>query len=410
VDSNAIECLRNFSCECLDLFTPEIIYQILQVCEAVICTIPTNYGDKLIEAVINITFKLPSSEKIQAQRRILMFLLTELQAASPLGLQSRPQVYHKGIVIISAAFGAMNDTVSTEVWSNLSDIILSVVEIALKGFSVYNSQENLVSAALLLFRRVIKLTSVFSDTFFSSICDTIMQAYKPGKEEGISVIVTGISLLFNEPNTSNWIKSTYMKLFELIYTSISQSLTPDSITIFYDLQTKLYESGSSIFAETLLKTLELSASISASLNERNSSKSFLMFCQLIFSTRIDELAQFPFLITRGLVCGLGNLSINIHAHLSNVFNNFKKFYINEFYQGVTQALTSDVFTRLQDSEKERVLFCFIQVDLETIHSMKKLVNVLSNILRGQATFDSIIEIEIGVSSKNIMKNVIEVDN
>ena len=42
--------------------------------------------------------------------------------------------------------------------------------------------------------------------------------------------------------------------------------------------------------------------------------------------------------------------------------------------------------------------------------MKQLVTTVSNILRGQGTFDGIIATEIAISSKNMRKNIIDIDN
>lgn len=115
IDTNAIECLKNLSCECLDLFDSEMIYKTLNVCEAVLVNMPAIYADKLIESVMNILTKLPENEVFKAQQKVLLFILTELQAASPLGLQPRPQAFHKGIVLMSAAFGAMTESTSKDV-------------------------------------------------------------------------------------------------------------------------------------------------------------------------------------------------------------------------------------------------------------------------------------------------------
>ena len=243
IDTNAVECIRNLSCECLGLFTPDLIYKTLQVSESALCNMSAAYGDKLVESIVSIISKLPTTEIIEAQRKVLIFILTELQAASPIGLQPRLQDYHKSIVFMAAAFGAMDEGSSREVWANLSDIISSTIEYALKGFCLYHNQENIATATYLLFRRVIKLVSTFADNFFPSICNNILEVYTPGKEDGIGVIITGISLLFNEPLTSQWLQNSYSKLFSTLSYSLSQNPSPDTISSFFDLQMKLYESG-----------------------------------------------------------------------------------------------------------------------------------------------------------------------
>ena len=88
----------------------------------------------------------------------------------------------------------------------------------------------------------------------------------------------------------------------------------------------------------------------------------------------------------------------------------KKFYSSEFLQAGTQALNSEVFSLLSSNEKERLLFCFLNVDIETVQQMKQLIDSVSKILKRQANFDVIISTEIAISSKNMKKNIIELDN
>lgn len=386
-----------------------MIYKTLQVAEAVLANMPTNYADKLIESVISLIAMLPNAEIADAQRKVLMFVLTELEGASPVGMQPRPILHYKGIVLMAAAFGAMSESPSQEIWKNLRDIILRTVEIALSGMSLYKAQANIIMASHLLFKKVIKLVSTFADIFFPNICDTIIDNYLPGKDEGFTVIITGISLLFNEPLTSQWLQSGYPRLFTLLYTALGSSPSPDTISTFYDLQSKLYESGLAVFSQTLLQTLDATVSLSSSLQDRNASRSVLFFSHLVFSSRTEALSHHSFLLVRALVCGLGTINNNTFQSLSTVINNLKKFYFEEFCQGCIQALASEVFRSLQEKEKERLLYCLMHVDYDTIQPMKSLLSTISNILRGQSTFDALIATEIAISSKNIRKNIIDVE-
>ena len=122
------------------------------------------------------------------------------------------------------------------------------------------------------------------------------------------------------------------------------------------------------------------------------------------------LAQYAFLATRSLLSALGTISTNSFPILTILLNNLRQYYEREYSQGVTQALTMDTFNKLQASEKERLLVCFLNVDGSTVHPMKQLVTTVSNILRGQGTFDGIIATEIAISSKNMRKNIIDIDN
>ena len=402
-DSNAVECLRNFSYECLELFTPEMISRTLQVCTSVLSSMPANYCDKLIEAVITIISKLPALEVVQAQRDILTFILTELQSASLPGLPPRPQVHYKGVVLMAAAFGAISENSSQELWNNLQDIILQTVSLTLQGLKVYSQQENIILASYVLFRKVIKLASIFADSFFPSICDSIIEMNSQGKEEGFGVIIGGISLLFNEPNTTQWLLQTYQRLFAILYTELSSNPTPEAITTFFDLQSKLYESGISVFAQTLSETLNAAVSVSNSLHDRNASKSVLLFCQLMFGSRVEQLSQHSFLLTRSLLCGLGTINNNAYQSLCTLINTLRTNYSVEFCEGVRQAFYSETFNRFGDKERERLIYCMVNVEIDTIQPMKQLLSTIGSILRGKSNFEALITTEIAISSRSLAK-------
>ena len=386
-----------------------MISRTLQVCTSVLSNMPANYSDQLIEAVMTIISKLPALEVVRAQREILTFILTELQSASPAGLPPRPQVHYKGVVLMAAAFGAMSENSSQELWTNLQDIIYQAVSLTLQGMRIYAEQENIISAGFVLFRKAIKLSSIFADSFFPSICDSIIELNSKGKEEGYGVIIAGISLLFNEPNTSQWLFQTYHRLFTLLYTGLNSNPTPEAITTFFDLQSKLYESGLPVFSQTLPETLNAAVSISNSLHDRNASRSLLFFCHLIFATRVEQLSQHSFLLTRSLLCGLGTINNNTYQSLGTVINNLKSNYSVEFCEGARQAISSEVFQRFVEKERERLIHCLVNVDMETVQPMKQLLSTIGNILRGQANFEALISTEIAISSRNVRKNIIDID-
>ena len=402
IDANAIECFKNLSCECLGLFSAEVVYKTLEVCQAPLFSIPTNYADKLIEALINIISRLPQSEVSAAQRKIIESILNELKNVKPLAVQ-KSQSFHKGIVLLSAALGAIAENASEETWRAQKDLIKEIVEISLNGLAVFRSQENIMLSLYLLFRRLTKVVNVHSDIFFPRLCDEIIEAYVPGKEEGMAVIIPGLSLLQNEPLTVQWLNMNYLKLFGVLYSAVSQDPCPDTITSFYDLQNKLYESGSQLFSTTLTNVLEVTTVLATKLHDRNSSKSLLQLCQLIFSSRADILTNYALPLTKSLLSSLETISINTYHKLSSVLNNLKLNYSSEFYQGTTLALSSEVYARFQQKEKERLLYCFANADTDTIHQMKQLINIVSNILRGQGTFDSVIAVEIAINSKKLKK-------
>lgn len=410
IDSNAIECLRNLSCECLDYFSSEIIYKILQTSETILANVSSSNGDKLIETVMNSISKLPETEKLQCQRKLLSFLVRELQSASPLGLQSQPQVLLKSIILISSAFGTLTEESSKDVWGNLQDIILLSVEESLKALHLYRNSENILVAAYSLFKRIIKVCSTYADCFFINICEAVLSLYEPGKEEGMGVMLIGVSLLFNEEKTKGWLNENYMRIYNMLSNSLGTCQSPDTIVTFFDFQSKLLESGNGMVSSTLVQTLQIASLAINAVTDRNSSKALLSFLCMVFSRRLEELAPMVVLLTTNFMCAMGIISINSFHNLANVFINYRKFYHAEFVKGLTQGLSSDTYTQLTPNEKDRLLFCFINISIDTIQQMKQLLVITGNILKGQANFDSIIAIEIAANSKNIKRTNIEIAN
>jgi hypothetical protein len=107
---------------------------------------------------------------------------------------------------------------------------------------------------------------------------------------------------------------------------------------------------------------------------------------------------------------LGTINSNTFQHLSTVLNTFKRNYMLEFTQGVSLALCTETFNKFSQNEKERLLYCFINCDCETVQRMKQLAISVSNVLRNQGTFDAIVATEIAIGSAHIRRATIEIDN
>lgn len=406
IDTNAVECLRNFAFECIDLFTNEMIYKTLEITETILGVINPLYADKLVEAIISIIGKLPQNEIFVAQRKIFAYILADFSASCPGNLEFKPVLFQKGIALMSAAFMAMQGSSSQAIWQNLSDIIVETVNLTLKGIPQIKQVE-VLNASYLLLKRTIVLSSVFSDFFFPQICESVICNYTPGREEGISAIISGISILFSEPNTTSWLSSNYLQVFLKLRDSLTQQSIPETIEKFFDLQSKLFESGLAVFNNTLLETLQLAINLCSYLSDRSASRAFLNFCQLIFAKKTEELAPFALALTVGLVSSLNTISINAVQPLSNLFNFFKIYYQAEFEQGVSSALAGNTFQEFQEKDKERIKFCFLKTDASTVQKMKILVNSIINILKGRGTIELLIATEIAISSESIKAQVID---
>lgn len=406
IDTNAVECLRSFSFECIDLFTNEMIYKSLEISETILGIINPVYADKLIEAIIGIIGNLPPNEVIVAQRKILSFIFTEFSAACPGSLEFKHNLFHNGIKLLSAAFAAMQGSSSQVIWQNLSDILIETVNLTLKGI-LQIKQAELLGGAYMLLKRIITLSSIFSDYFFPQICETLVSEYIPGKEESISTIISGISILFSEPNTKSWLSSNYLQLFIKLRDSISLKANPETIEKFFDLQSKIFESGLSVFNSTLLETLQLTINLSNYLSDRIAAKAFLNFCVLIFSKNSSELSPFAQALSTSLISSLNSINTNAVQSLSSLFNYFKAYFPPEFEQGVNSALSSGTYQEFSIKDKERIKFCFLKIDASTIQKMKILVNSLINILKGRGSMDLLIATEIAISSENLKAQVID---
>ena len=406
IDTNAVECLRSFSFECIDLFTNEMIYKTLEISETILGVLNPVYADKLIEAVIGIIGKLPQNEVIVAQRKILSFIFTDFSAACPGNLEFKPNLFNKGIKLLSAAFAAMQGTSSQVVWQNLSDILIETVNITLKGI-LQIKQAELLNGAYMLLKRIITLTSVFADYFFAQICETLVSEYTSGKEESISTIISGISVLFSEPNTKSWLSLNYLKIFFKLRDSLSVQANPETIEKFFDVQSKMFESGLSVFNSTLLETLQLTINLSNYLSDRIAAKSLLNFCVLIFGKNSSDLSPFAQALSTSLISSLSTINTNAVQPLSSLFNYFKTYFPSDFEQGVNSALSTNTYSEFSPNDKERVKFCFMKVESSTIQKMKVLVSSLINILKGRGSMDLLIATEIAISSEHLKAQVID---
>lgn len=383
-----------------------MIYKTLEIAETILGVINPLYADKLVEAIISIIGKLPQNEVFVAQRKIFAYILIEFRASCPGNMEFKPALFQKGIALMSAAFMAMQGSSSQAIWQNLSDIIIETVNLTLKGIPQIKQVE-LLNASYLLLKRTIVLSSVFSDFFFPQICETVISNYTPGREEGISAIISGVSILFSEPNTVSWLSSNYVQVFLKLRDSLTQQAIPETIEKFFDFQSKLFESGLAVFNSTLLDTLQLSINLCSFLSDRSAARALLNFSQLIFAKHNDELAPFAYNLTISLISSLNTISINAVQSISTLFNSFKIHFQPQFEQGVSSALSSSTFQEFSDKDKERLRFCFLKTDTSTVQKMKILVNSVINILKGRGTTELLIATEIAISSESIKAQVID---
>lgn len=203
IDSNAVECFSNFSAECYDLFTRDLILPILQVCDTVLPNLKSNLADKLIEALLNIIGKLPSEELGVAVRRVLAYVVKELQSLSLDDSSESKQKYSKCVIIWASALNSLSSLESSYLDTIIGDLITQALDITCQGLILYKSQDGIIAAASLFFRRIIKALNNNADPFFPMIGNCVLQCYSPGNEECLAVISNAISLIGREINTEN---------------------------------------------------------------------------------------------------------------------------------------------------------------------------------------------------------------
>lgn len=404
IDSNAVECLRNFSFECIDLFSEAMVLKTLEIAETVLGFIHTSYAEKLIESIVSIIEKLNPADKSSAQQKVLMFILNEIAAGCKGVNEGNSDGFVKGVTLMSAAFGALNGSNSNLIWQNLNWIVIKTVGLVIKALP---QLQDVQSTCFILLKRAVLLCSTFADCFFSEICDYVLNNYVSGKEEGISVIISGISILFNEPKTLDWLNTNYLLLYVKLKDSLIANPNPDIIEKFYDLQCKIFECHLQACSSTLPSSLALASSLCNFLSDRNPAKSVLTFCQMIFAARYEELAEIVRELCRNLISALGTISTNAIQPLANLFNKFRALYPNEFEVGVNNALVSSVYACFSEQEKQRLNFCFLKLDTSTVHQMKSFISSISNILKGRGSIDLIIATEIAITSKNLRVQVID---
>ena len=404
IDSNAVECLRNFSFECIELFSEAMVLKTLEIAETVLGFIHTSHAEKLIESIISIIEKLNSNDKSSAQQKVLMFILNEIAAGCKGLNEGNSDGFIKGVTLMSSAFGALNGSNSNLIWQNLNWIVIKTVGLVIKALP---QLQDVQPACFILLKRAVLLCSTFSDCFFSEICDYVLNNYVSGKEEGISIIISGISILFNEPKTLDWLHKNYLLLYVKLKESLLANPNPDIIEKFYDLQSKIFECHLPTCSSTLPSSLALASNLCNFLSDRNAAKSLLMFCQMIFSARYEELAELVRELCTNLISALGTISINAVQFLANLFNKFRALYANEFELGVNNALVSSAYSSFSDQEKQRIMFCFLKVDTSTVNQMKSYINSISNILKGRGSIELIIATEIAITSKTLRVQVID---
>ena len=398
IDSNAVECLRNFSFECIELFTEPMILKTLEISEAVLGFIHTSHADKLIESIISIIDKLSPSAKLSAQHKVFVFVLNELAAGCEGLSEGNSAGFVKGVTLMSAALGALNGSDSNLIWQNLNWVVIKAVGLVIKCLPGLNESQ---SACFMLLKRSVLLCSTFSDCYFSEICEFVLNNYVPGKEEGVSVIISGITILYNEPKTLEWLNRNYLLLFMKLKDSLLLNPNPDIIEKFFDLQCKLVECNLAAFTSTLPASLALASSLCNFLSDRTAAKSLLNFCLMVFSTRHEELGGSVRELCRNLALALKSISVNAIQVLANLLNQFRIFYSGEFEYGINDAMISSSYACFNEQEKERIRFCFFRLDNSSVHQMKSFLNSIINILKGRGSIDLIVATEIFITSKII---------
>lgn len=396
IESNAVECLRNFSFGCSELFSEAMILKTLEISETVLGFIHTSHAEKLIELIITIIDKLNPSEKFSAQQKVFMLILNELAVGCERLSEGSSAGFIKGVTLMSAAFATLNGSECDLIWQNLNWVVIKAVELVLKILPGLKESQ---SECFLFLKRAVLLCSTYSDFYFSEICELVLNIYVPGKEDAVSIIISGIRILYNEPKTLEWLNRNYLILFMKLKDSLVLNPNPEIIEKFFDLQCKIAECNLQNFESTLPTSLALASSVCIFLSNKIAAKSLLNFCSMIFSSRKEELARYAIEFCRNLVLALDSISINTIQILANLLNHLKTFYTCEFECGINDAIISQTYSCFSEQDKERIRFCFLKLDTSSVGQMKSFLNSIINILKGRGSIDLIVATEISIKSK-----------
>ncbi|CAG9319908.1 unnamed protein product [Blepharisma stoltei] len=415
IDSNAVECFSNTSAECYDLFTRELILPTLQICDNILPKIKSNLVDKLIEALLNIINKLPKEEMGAAIKRVLSYVDNELKNLNIDDTAESRQKYSKCVIIWASALNSLSSIDSGFLNEVLGEMVTQALDIICRGLLLYRSQDGVIVAVSLFFKRIIKAFTCFSDPYFPIIANCILQCYSPGHEDCLGVISNAISIIGNEANTRAWLEQNYINLFGLLISYLEAKPEPGIIVGLFEIQTKLYESGNPALnnIQVVNKTLETVCRLLPIMTDRNPCKAVLQFTQLLFQQEGEEWKQilFPYarLMTKAILFGLGNINSNTFLILALLVDALKGKYFQEYYNGVVEGLQSPLYANFSEKEKERLLYCFLNAESSpAIMMIKQFFFNLANILKGVGTFESVIMTEIAIASSKRAAKVIDI--
>ena len=401
IDSNAVECLLNFSCECGSLFTYEIVMPLLQTCETVLPGLKNAIADKLVEALLNVVIKLPDDSRNQSVKKVCSYL--DYETRNLVLDQNSQQKFSKCIIMWASALNSLSEIPSRVLVETLGEAVPKAIEVACVGMSLYKDTEGIVTAVSLFMKRVLKAFNVECDLYFGDIANCMLSNYTKGNEEALSVVVQGISTLGNCPNTLNWISANFASIYRKLFQEIQLSPEPDLISNFFDLQHKFYECVGGLSEEVISENLYLGCKLLPLLSTRNSSKSVITFFNLVFGqeNQPDSLKVYCSEVVKQSLANLHIINRNSIQFLAYLFGDIRSNYQSEFYNGLVSGFQA--FENFSQNERERLIYCFVNVETSPVFQMKNLLQTLSNILKGMGNFDSIVATEIAIASKQRTK-------
>lgn len=420
LDSNAIECLLNFSTDCIGLFDCESIVSTIDIATAALPDLKSNYADKLVQALLKLAAVLPT--EVYAQKLSLIMHSASEEAFKLNPSQSDPpkikKQVGKTIMIWGAALNSLDAADMQVMTKVLAGPICSTVTLATKALQAYSQDEGIVLAVSNLFKRLIRAlkqdaVSNIQDVLFPEIVTSCLTNYRPPYESLLSVITTAIGELVNSPITNAWLVANYLSLLNSLMGHLNVSSDPELISSFFEIHSKLVENLQLqlLTPEVIAQLVGTTVAALQSVTNRNPCNAVLYFMILLYSVDalIPQLVSYVQQLTCTLVLSLEKLHSTTLHHVATLVGILRAFP-EEFQQGVVMALNAEAYAKLTHGQKGIALKCLIGLPSKPISALKQFALDLSKILRGVSPADILINSEIalgGFLSKSKEPKVID---
>jgi hypothetical protein len=158
LDSNAIECLLNFSSDCRELFDTDAVFSTIDIACAALPELKSNYADKLIQALLKLVSLLPAEAFAQKLQAILKYATDQAAVLCPSQTDSHETKKQVGkIILIWAA--VLKSLSSVDIQASIGILaapISAAVTLGSSALGAYSQDEGVVMAVSNLYKSLVQ--------------------------------------------------------------------------------------------------------------------------------------------------------------------------------------------------------------------------------------------------------------